>query len=83
MISTEEARAIFSQKLLLACIQGPGLVGSNDEEAAFRAGLNLACSNGFRFSEVSQLAMLVDGGMLIYCSFARGILVDGRAFSEV
>ncbi|KAF8324995.1 uncharacterized protein EI90DRAFT_3129288 [Cantharellus anzutake] len=82
MIATEEAQAIFSQKLLLACIQGPGLVGNNDEEAAFRAGLNLICSNGFQFSEASQLGVLVDGGMLIYCSFARCILVDGRAFSE-
>ncbi|KAF8337988.1 uncharacterized protein EI90DRAFT_3151826 [Cantharellus anzutake] len=54
MITSEEARAVFSQKLLLACIQGPTLVGMNDEERAFRAGLNLQCSNGFRFSELCK-----------------------------
>ena len=83
MIATEEAQAIFSRKLLLACIQGPSLVGSNDKVTAFRAGLNLVCSNGFWFSEVSYLPVVVDVGILIYCSFARVTLVDGRVFSKV
>ncbi|KAF8315534.1 uncharacterized protein EI90DRAFT_3135107 [Cantharellus anzutake] len=54
MIATEEARDVFSHKLLLACVRGQITMEANDEEAAFRAGLNLRCSNGFHFSKLCE-----------------------------
>ncbi|KAF8327243.1 uncharacterized protein EI90DRAFT_3018300 [Cantharellus anzutake] len=54
MIASDEARAVFSHKLLLACVRGPIAMEANDEEVAFSAGLNLHCSNGFRFGKLCE-----------------------------
>ncbi|KAF8319831.1 uncharacterized protein EI90DRAFT_3132353 [Cantharellus anzutake] len=54
MIASDEARAVFSHKLLLACVRGPIAMEANDEEVAFSAGLNLHCSNGFSFGKLCK-----------------------------